>query len=599
MKVNVAYVQLVLLVYKVVAVFNKVNAAKSRVTTAGWIKQLEEQDMQSTHKGICPGRKEEEAPLKTREFEASKPSNTRITSPHSTTPLDSTTLLSPDHPLAQTSPAPTRASYYRSIARMAIRTQSTLSQGMSARIAKATALSPSLFRKRYRSSYETPSPSSSSTLTTQKRHRGTLELVEDTVDESLNSNNKREGLKDVGPISEDGGHGLEDEGPSLEERRKRRLHLRRVEETPTPRPQVYATWVDPVDGTVYTDIPVDVPPARVPVQTPPSPEWSFGSLLVSPSSPALPTSSGIKSIRRIEGFQYGVLSGFLNSGNGYGNLVGGCETRGGGDGYEGPEEQHELVLVTQLEMMLKCSRCFDTHSCVYLLKLGKPVLDKLVMMIVHEVERNVKKNGIEDDDYMVKVVESKVDTNPSGQMAVPGQDVIVGLSQQVQTLQTTLHGAELQNQQLRTRVTEIESRDGLRKKSRLRLGMIYQQRNRANPTYILTLISGHADYEGYAKEAMTGIMTKQILRECMKKAQADYDSSLVKPKIDNNVDRFITFTSKHTKSKEENKNFGDKSLASHLPQSCLMLTLEGFPFISVNTKEYHSECSGNYRKDNA
>ncbi|GKC88902.1 hypothetical protein Tco_1149551, partial [Tanacetum coccineum] len=27
--------------------------------------------------------------------------------------------------------------------------------------------------------------------------------------------------------------------------------------------------------------------------------------------------------------------------------------------------------------------------------------------------------------------------------------------------------------------------------------------------------------------------------------------------------------------------------------------LEGFPFITVNTKEYHSECSGNYLKDNA
>nr|GEX81765.1 hypothetical protein [Tanacetum cinerariifolium] len=43
--------QLVLLVYKVAAVFNKVNAAKSRVTTtvrvstAGWIKWLEDQDM--------------------------------------------------------------------------------------------------------------------------------------------------------------------------------------------------------------------------------------------------------------------------------------------------------------------------------------------------------------------------------------------------------------------------------------------------------------------------------------------------------------------------------------------------------------------------
>nr|GEZ98048.1 reverse transcriptase domain-containing protein [Tanacetum cinerariifolium] len=41
------------------------------------------------------------------------------------------------------------------------------------------------------------------------------------------------------------------------------------------------------------------------------------------------------------------------------------------------------------------------------------------------------------------------------------------------------------------------------------------------------------------------------------------------------------------------------NLASHLPQSCLMLTLEGFPFITVNTKEYHSECSGNYHRDNA
>nr|GEW38599.1 zinc finger, CCHC-type [Tanacetum cinerariifolium] len=50
--VNAAYVQLVLLVYKVAAVFNKVNASKSRVTTAvrvsttGWIKWLKDQDMQ-------------------------------------------------------------------------------------------------------------------------------------------------------------------------------------------------------------------------------------------------------------------------------------------------------------------------------------------------------------------------------------------------------------------------------------------------------------------------------------------------------------------------------------------------------------------------
>ncbi|GKD31838.1 hypothetical protein Tco_1242616, partial [Tanacetum coccineum] len=96
-----------------------------------------------------------------------------------------TTPLSSDHLLSQTSPALTRVSYYRSTARMTMRTQPTLSLGMSARIAEAAALSSSSFRKRYRSSYETSSPSSSLTLPIRKRYQGTSELVEDTEDESL------------------------------------------------------------------------------------------------------------------------------------------------------------------------------------------------------------------------------------------------------------------------------------------------------------------------------------------------------------------------------------------------------------------------------
>nr|GFC58323.1 hypothetical protein [Tanacetum cinerariifolium] len=68
---------------------------------------------------------------------------------------------------------------------------------------------------------------------------------------------------------------------------------------------------------------------------------------------------------------------------------------------------------------------------------------------------------LEEIETRVQHVESRVDTYLSGQMAVPGQDVIVRLSYQVQTLQTTLHGAELQNQQLRTRVVEMESREGI------------------------------------------------------------------------------------------------------------------------------------------
>nr|GEY88224.1 hypothetical protein [Tanacetum cinerariifolium] len=134
----------------------------------------------------------EGAPSETEEFEASKPSNIKITSPHFTAPSDSTTPLSPNYLLAQTSPTPTQASYYYKTARMVMRTHSTLSPGMSAQTEEASTLSPSLFRKRYRSSYETPSPSSSLTLPIRKRYQGTSKHVEDNKDESLDSYTKRE-----------------------------------------------------------------------------------------------------------------------------------------------------------------------------------------------------------------------------------------------------------------------------------------------------------------------------------------------------------------------------------------------------------------------
>ncbi|GJU89544.1 reverse transcriptase domain-containing protein [Tanacetum coccineum] len=46
--------------------------------------------------------------------------------------------------------------------------------------------------------------------------------------------------------------------------------------------------VDLEEDKVYTDIPAYAPPAA-PVQTPPSPEWSLGSLPVSPSSHVVPS----------------------------------------------------------------------------------------------------------------------------------------------------------------------------------------------------------------------------------------------------------------------------------------------------------------------
>ncbi|GKA23401.1 hypothetical protein Tco_0709363 [Tanacetum coccineum] len=284
-----------------------------------------------------------EAPSETGEFEASEPSDTKITSSHSPASSDSTAPLSPDHPLTQTSPTPTptRVSFHRRTTRMVVRTQSTLPPGMSARIAEAATLSPSSFYKRYRSSYEIPSPSSSSpTLPIRKRYRGTSELVEDTKDECSDSGTKREGSQDEGPGLEDEGHGSEDKGPGLEEEEEEvapegqqqivpaedttvyeplRLGYRVLrnsklvvgegkipsmfevgqssrsvpehegtEKVSAFRQHTLVTWVDPEDGRVYTDIRTYVPPAT-PVLTSPSLEWSSGSFLVSPSSLVVPT----------------------------------------------------------------------------------------------------------------------------------------------------------------------------------------------------------------------------------------------------------------------------------------------------------------------
>nr|GEZ72648.1 hypothetical protein [Tanacetum cinerariifolium] len=170
------------------------------------------------------------APFTNEEFEYSEPSDTRITSSRSLASSGSTAPLSPGHLLTKTSPTstPTRVLFYRRTTRM-----------------------------------ETPSPSSSSTLPIRRRYQGTSELVEDTKDESSDSNAKREG-------SDDEGHGLKDEGPGSEEE----------EEEAAPE--------DPKDDRVYTDILTYVPPVA-PVQTSPSTKWSYGSLPVSPSSPVVTT----------------------------------------------------------------------------------------------------------------------------------------------------------------------------------------------------------------------------------------------------------------------------------------------------------------------
>ncbi|GJV34601.1 hypothetical protein Tco_1395001 [Tanacetum coccineum] len=229
------------------------------------------------------------APITGGEFEVSKPSDTRITSSHHCYPL--------------TQASPTRVLFHCRTTCMAVRTQPTLSLGMSARIAEAAALSPSSFRKRYRSSYETPSPSSSPILPIRKRYRGTSELVEDPEEESSDSDTKREGSEDEGPSSDDEVVLVVDtavDEPLGLRYGALRLHELALREGSMPSTfevgrssrfvpghegaeRIYAfrlptlvTWADPKDGRVYTDILTYVPPAA-PIQTPPSLEWSSGS----------------------------------------------------------------------------------------------------------------------------------------------------------------------------------------------------------------------------------------------------------------------------------------------------------------------------------
>ncbi|GKC10535.1 hypothetical protein Tco_1007317 [Tanacetum coccineum] len=212
---------------------------------------------------------------------------------------------------------------------MTVRVQPAMSPGHSARVTEAMSLSDSAFCKRYRSSYETPSPSPSLTLPVQKRYRGTSELILDIdiegdelgdedieEDESLDADDERERSDDDGHSSDDEGHGLGDEDHSreralgLEYGAARRRALESIEEiAPSTyevgqssrsmseqqgadrifafRQPTLTTWVDPEDDRVYTDMPI-YPPAT-PVQTPLSLEWYSGSLPILPLSSVAPS----------------------------------------------------------------------------------------------------------------------------------------------------------------------------------------------------------------------------------------------------------------------------------------------------------------------
>ncbi|GKB36288.1 hypothetical protein Tco_0881230 [Tanacetum coccineum] len=197
----------------------------------------------------------EEAPSKTEKFEASKPSDTRITSSHSSASSDSTAPLSLDHPLTQTSPTPTPTR--------------VLFHHRTAHMARGTAEEGSGMEEEGEAILE--------------GQQQAVPAADTTVGEPLGLGYEALRCRELAMG--------EDQVPTTFEvcqSSKFVLGQQGAKRVSASRQPTLTTWVDPTDGRVYTDIPAYVPPVA-PVPPPPYPEWSSGSLPVSPSSPVVPS----------------------------------------------------------------------------------------------------------------------------------------------------------------------------------------------------------------------------------------------------------------------------------------------------------------------
>ncbi|GKC62202.1 hypothetical protein Tco_1089800 [Tanacetum coccineum] len=206
------------------------------------------------------------------------------------TPSDSTAPLSPDHPLTHASP--TLVPILRRTTRMDMGFSPAMSPGLSASIAEVAAMSDSAFRKRFRSSYESSPSSSPLDLPLRKCYRedeGPAAEDEDPAagDEGLAAGDEGPGMR-VESLGLGGNaavlEGQQRAAPVVETA----VEPERPERVSAFRQPTLTTWIDPEDGIAYIDVPAYPPPAP-PVQTLPSPEWSFGSLPISPAPSIVPS----------------------------------------------------------------------------------------------------------------------------------------------------------------------------------------------------------------------------------------------------------------------------------------------------------------------
>ncbi|GJZ69656.1 hypothetical protein Tco_0633206 [Tanacetum coccineum] len=236
-------------------------------------------------------------------------------------------------PIPQYESTPPVFPILRKSARMVVRIPHAMSSGLSASMAEVAVMSESALRKRFWSSCESSPSVSPLDLPLRKRYHATSELVEgseeddkeedEETEENIDSDSVSEDAEDEGPTAEDEdpvtkdegltagvegpgmndedydlddethgrddeGRGIDDEGHSVE---SDGLGLKEEEAIPGGQRQeapVVGTTMILEDGMIYIDI-HDYPPPAPPVQTPPSPEWTSDSLLISPSHSDVPS----------------------------------------------------------------------------------------------------------------------------------------------------------------------------------------------------------------------------------------------------------------------------------------------------------------------
>ncbi|GJY53554.1 hypothetical protein Tco_0445218, partial [Tanacetum coccineum] len=168
-------------------------------------------------------------------------------------------------------------------ARMVVRDPPAMSLGLSASMAEVAAMSESTFLEDSEEDDDEKNEEIEESMDSDS-------VSEDAEDEGLTTEDEDPATEDEGlsagvEVPDDKGHSVESDGLGLEEEEEEEAIPRgqQRQELALEEDDVYSKFeTDPEDGMVYIDVPIYPPPAP-PVQTPSSPEWTSGSLPISPS----------------------------------------------------------------------------------------------------------------------------------------------------------------------------------------------------------------------------------------------------------------------------------------------------------------------------